>query len=132
MREPHRLRFLLPPVLSLVVTPGRHQPCIAGCLLVIERQKDLAFLVMIEGPSREQVFEQARRFLRILAKGFGPLSIAAVLSTPAQLAPDGAPQWSVRGGQDTWTIIVGAEIAFAPTSIPPDLGSERLTAAAAQ
>lgn len=102
-----RLTFLLPPALGLV-PPGRHQPCVHGCVLKIAP----GGLVSIEGPSREQVFEQTRRFLRLQAKGRPPMTIAATLYTPVEI---------VRGGPDPWTIIVNAEIAFAPTARGADV-----------
>lgn len=107
MRTPtaFRLTFLLPPVLGLLVAPGRHQPCLHGCLLEIDR----AGLVAIEGPSRERVFEQATRFLRVNGKGRPPYSVTATLSSPHP------------SGRDGWSIIVGAEIAFSPTALPPEI-----------
>ena len=123
MDDCYRLSFLLPTVLRLGVLPGRHQPCVAGCVLIIHHTG----LITIDGPSRERVFDQARRFLRMQARGHGPLSIAAVLISP--LPPHvGRHGCGGRGGRDGWSIIVGAEIAFAPTSIPPDIGNEQTTA----
>jgi len=115
MADDVRLTFTLPRRLAFSVPAGRHQPCIAGCILKVDRDGQ----VVITGLSREQTFEQARRFLRIVAKGHGPLSIVAVLTTPARLTYE-------RGGRDGWSIIVGAEIAFTPTTIPPDLGVPEL------
>jgi hypothetical protein len=115
----YHLKFALPPMLALVPA-GRHQPCIAGCILTIEPvEHDL--VVDVAGLSRELVFEQARRFLRIVGKGHGAVSIPATLVTPA-------PQHVIaaHGGRDSWSIIVNAEVSFAATSIAPDLGlSER-------
>lgn len=107
MRTPSifRLTFLLPPALSLLVQPGRHQPCLAGCVLTIARTG----LVAIEGPSRERVFEQATRFLRVNSKGRPPYSVCATLCC-----------LDARG-RDGWSIIVGADVSFSPTSLPPEI-----------
>jgi len=105
--SPYRLIFLLPAVLGLV-PQGRHVPCLMGCLVTIDR----AGLVTVAGPSRERVFEQTARFLRILMRRNPPppTSIAAVMSHPAS-------PW----GRIGWQIIVGADISFAPTSIEPTI-----------
>lgn len=113
MRDLYRLVFSLPPL--IVVAPGRHQPCLHGCVLHVRQ----AGLVEIEGLSREAVFEQANRFLRVHLKNWPAVSIAATLSTPA----------SDRFGRsfprrDGWQIICGATIAFAPTSMPAQIASE--------
>lgn len=107
MRTPsaYRLTFLLPPMLGLLVQPGRHSPCLHGCVLTIEG----GGLVVIDGPSRERVFEQATRFLRVNSKGRPPYSVIATLATPD-------PR-----GRDGWSIIVGAEIAFSPTALRPTI-----------
>lgn len=105
----HRLVFTLPVPLRLSVPLGRHQPCRAGCVLVV----NAAHQVTIEGPNREAVFDQARRFLRVHARGHGKLEMVGLLFTPAEA---GNP--TARGGRDAWQIIVGAEIAFVPGSVP--------------
>lgn len=105
----HRLLFTLPPALRLSVPLGRHQPCLAGCVLAV----NAAHQVTIEGPHREAVFDQARRFLRVHARGHGKLEMVGILYTPADPANPTA-----RGGRDAWQIIVGAEIAFLPGSMP--------------
>lgn len=65
-------------------------------------------LVKILGPSRERVFECASALLRFACEGRGRLSIAATLQSPAP-----------GSGVDSWSIIVGADIAFSPTAIDP-------------
>jgi hypothetical protein len=100
-----RLTFLLPDIMVLRAQPGRHCPCLHGCVLVVDRRG----LVTIEGPSREQVFDQARRFLRTIIKGLPPTSIAAVLTT-LRMGPN---------AKDTLHIVTGAEITFAFTSVEP-------------
>lgn len=106
-RDPgiYKLTFLLPPAIGLLAQPGRHQPCLHGCILAI----GAAGVVTIEGPSRERVFDQATRFLRVHSKDRPPYSVAATLYCPE-------PR-----GRDGWSIIVGAEIAFSPTSLPPHI-----------
>jgi hypothetical protein len=69
--------------------------------------------VEIVGPSREQVFEQAQRLLRIIGRGQEPVAIVAILTTP--------PNRGYRGGKDSWTISVNATISFAPTAMPVEL-----------
>lgn len=112
MRASHRLIFTLPAPLRLSVPLGRRQPCLAGCVLTV----NAAHQVAIEGPHREALFDQVRRFLRVHAKGHGPLSMAAILFTPADEAIATA-----RAGRDSWQIIIGSEIAIVPTSLPGKL-----------
>lgn len=111
-RDPgiYKLTFLLPPAIGLMVQPGRHQPCLAGCVLVIGPCGHVA----IEGPSRERVFDQATRFLKVNSKGRPAYSVAATLESPLPCR-----------GRDGWSIIVGAEIAFSPTSMPPTIMQEQ-------
>lgn len=109
MSDAYRLVFLLPQVLLLRVPEGRHQPCLAGCVLIVSRG-----LVSIEGPSREATFDQARRFFRVHARKLPALSIAATLETPAHRGP---------GGRDGYTIVVNSDVTIAPTSIEPDISS---------
>lgn len=103
-RDCHRLTFTLPDCLALLAPSGRHQPCVHGVVLNVER----GGLVQLEGPSRERLFEQAARFLRVLAKGRPPLTIAANLWTPGL---------GGQGGHDGWTITVNAGVSFAPTAL---------------
>jgi hypothetical protein len=97
-----RLTMLLPARFALLVPPGRHAPCLMGCLLTVDR----GGLMTITGPSRTKVFEQADRFLRVLLRRNPPppLSIAATLTSPC-------------GVRDGWQVIVNAEISFAPTAL---------------
>lgn len=116
----YHLKFTLPRVLALV-PPGRHHPCIAGCILTVERA-GANLMVDVAGQSRELVFEQARRFLRVISKGHGAMTIQATLITPApRYIIDGG-----RGGRDGWTIVIKAEIAFAPGPVAPDIGLPEL------
>lgn len=99
-REPYRLTFMLPAALQLSVLPGRHQPCVAGCVLNIERQ-----LVTIDGPSRDRVLDQARRFVKTAGKGHGAFELKAVLRSPPERRGD-------LGGRDSLTILHDSEVAI--------------------
>jgi hypothetical protein len=112
MRTPcvFRLTFLLPPALGLLVAPGRQQPCLHGCILTVGALGHVA----IDGPSRERVFEQASRFLKANSKGRPGYAVAAHL-----LTPDPRDR-GLRTG-DSWSIIVGADVAFSPTALGPEI-----------
>ena len=101
----YRLSFLLPAGAQIV--SGRHRPSLDGCELNVTFP-----LVEILGRSRDAVFEHASRFLRVACRKCPAVSIAAILETPR---PHG---WAGRRS-DTWSIIVGADIAFSPTSLNP-------------
>ena len=95
------LSFLLPK--GIIADSGSHAPFDTGCSIRV-----LPPLVKISGPSREAVFEHATQLLRVRCRGHGALSIAATLVSPLPVS-----------GSDSWSIIVGAEIAFSPTSLNP-------------
>lgn len=99
-----RLVFQLPPALGLVA-PGKHQPNPQGCQLEIAPDG----MVCVTGPSRMEIFDHARRFLRLIAKGKPACAIAAVLRSPPG-------HWIGSSGFDGWTIVINSEIAFAPTA----------------
>jgi hypothetical protein len=99
------LVFRLPEALTLSVLPGRHRPCLHGCLLDIDRD----FVVTVEGKTRELVFEQARRFLRLANKGHGRQLITATLGYR-------------MGPRETVHVAVEADVVFSTTPIPPDIG----------
>jgi len=84
-----------PPLEGVLAAPG--------CRLFV-----IPPLVKINGFSREAVFEAATNHLRELKRQPGPHSIAATLKSPPPVA-----------GTDSWHIIVGADIAFSPTSLNP-------------
>ena len=116
--------FTLPPELRLEAPPGRHQPCIAGCVLTVDSGGEVA----IEGCSREQVFAQARRFLRVIGFGYGPLEMAATLRIARRktrvnaLANAPAPERIVcepGGCDDSWSIVIGADVVIAAAAIAP-------------
>jgi hypothetical protein len=99
--------FTLPPELRLEAPAGRHQPCTAGCVLTIDSRGQ----VTIEGCSREQVFAQARRFLRVIGRGYGPLEMAARLRTPERIIYE-------PGGCDSWSITIGADVVISAAIAP--------------
>lgn len=114
MRDAYRLTFHLPPILALRVKSGRHNPCLHGCLLTVDRG-----VVSIEGPSRQQVFEQARRFFRVEAKKLDPFTISAVLVSPRDEA------LGMPSGSDGYSIIVGSDVTIAATRVEPNISAAR-------
>jgi hypothetical protein len=96
----YRLSFLLPPPLWF---GGPAIPTIYGCRVAVSDG-----LVGITGPSRQAVFEQAATLVRSAGRRAPPLSIAVRLSSPY-----------LAGGCDSWSMIVGADVAFSPTAIDP-------------
>ncbi len=77
------------------------QPLAHGSFLTVQ-----LYLVAVQGPSREGVFEDAATLFRtVIDMTRAPLAIAATLETP----------W----GKDTWSVILGADVAFSPTSLDP-------------
>lgn len=127
--EPHRLVFLLPPTLALRAEPGRHSPCLHGCVLKVSQLAQ----VEIEGPDRTQVLDQAIRFLRVVAKDVikglaPPVTIGAVLRTPGRqrerYAGDQWPRTYGAAGRDGYTIVIGHDVAIAPGPIGPHVLAE--------
>lgn len=113
----YKLSFFLPRGLLLSVHPGRYHPCLAGCVV----RTDAVGWTTIEGPSREIVFAQWRRWLRDVCRGHGPQDITAVLRSPRQ---GDRERWTGRhGAADSWTAIVGADVAIVPGArVGVDLG----------
>jgi hypothetical protein len=109
---PYRLTFWLPPQIAARALAGAHRPCCNGCALTVST---IGF-VTIEGPSRERVFDQARRLLRVCAKREPAFSIPATLETPLR-DRFGRPY----PGRDSWSIIVNARVAFSPTRLSADV-----------
>ena len=98
------LTFTLPRAFGLVPS-GRHQPCLHGCVLRVEKS-----LVRIEGPSRASVIEQALRFVRVHARrGMVCPPIAAVIAGP--------------GGKDRGHIVVGDGAVWSWGGIEPVVGA---------
>lgn len=96
-----RLKFLLPETLRLGVVFGRHNPCLHACLLEVRPD----WFVEITGPSRDLVFEQARRFLRVHSRGHGPMTFNSVVISPARICR----------GRDGWSITLGSSVTFSAT-----------------
>ena len=100
-----RLSLILPEALFLSVPPGRHLPCLAGCVLTVHRLG----LVAIEAPDEMLARAQLERFLRLHGRGHAPLAVVCLLadaeresSLTARLAADGKVGWSAAGdGQFT-------------------------------
>lgn len=114
----HLLTFMFPPGASPM--PGDFADSDVGCIVEYG-----TYLVSIMGPSREAVFDHAAKILQRACQGMAPLSIAGRLYTlPPEQKNDGR-DWlhvgSGTGGVDTWSIIVGAHVAFSPTAIDPHL-----------
>lgn len=109
MSDAYRLTFQLPATMLLLVPEGRHQPCIAGCVLINNRG-----LLTIEGPSRDRVFDQARRFFRAHTRKLPALTIVATLDTPSGYSPR---------GRDGWTIVVNSDVTFAPTGLGAEIAA---------
>lgn len=104
--SPYRLTFLLPDSLAAFVRPGVHQPSIAGCILKIDR----AGLAAIEGKTRGLVFDQARRFFRLIAKDRPAFVISAVLITPDRR-------------REAWEIAINSAVTFT-RDVAPVIDSE--------
>lgn len=98
MRTPatHRLSFLLPPGVAF---GGRCPPSRFPCIV----DAKFAPLIAIVGWSRGAVFDQAALLLAEACRGIGQLTIAASLQSD--------------GAYDGWSIILNAEVAFAPTAL---------------
>jgi hypothetical protein len=111
MRSPgvYRLKFLLPPGAR---SPAGAHAADSGCSLHVGHAGN----VTIEAPSREAAFNLAGRILRECCLQLAPLSIAALLEQPAA-DRFGRPYHA----SDSWSIIVGADVAFSPTAMPPHL-----------
>jgi hypothetical protein len=103
---------MLPGTLVLRARIGVHHPSLAGCLLHVKR----GGLIEIGGPSREAVFDQVARFLRVLTKG---------MELPAFTI---AARSSCSLGCDSWQIVIGADVAFMPGRIDPHLYEGRKAA----
>jgi hypothetical protein len=101
MRSPPRyvLQFALPADFRL--SYDGPQPMAGGSLFEAFHSQ-----VTISGPSREAVFDDAAVMFRaVLTMTRSPVSVAARLQTPS--------------GADSWSIILGADVAFSPTSLDP-------------
>lgn len=101
---PFRLSFLLPDSISAFVRPGRHCPCLAGCLVEVHRNS----LVTVDGRSRTEVFRQAQIWLRPLIKDRPPFSMAANLVTRDR-------------HRVPYQIVIRAEVAFVPGALEAEI-----------
>ena len=114
-RMTHLLTLLLPKGARAAPAPAGGWPY--GCLVDFGR----IGLISIMGPSREAAFETAGRISRVACRGLGPQSISVRLYTfPPEVRNDGRDWLFVatpRGGVDGWTLILGADVAFAPTAL---------------
>ena len=106
IHAPYRLTFMLPGVLAGLVAPGIHQPCVAGCLLMIDRTG----LVAIEGRTRGLVFDQARRLFRVAARDRPAMIISAALVTPQRR-------------RESWEIAINSDVTFS-RDIAPVISTE--------
>jgi hypothetical protein len=113
-RFTHLLTFLLPPGSRRVVAPAEGWPF--RC--VVEFGK---ISVNVMGPSREATFATAARIGIAACADLPPQSISVRLYTFPPEEKGGGRDWlhvsSPPGGVDGWTMIVGAEVAFAPTAL---------------
>lgn len=91
------LSFLLPAGVDLVLPAVLSFDCQA---------RVIPPLVKISGPSREAVFEVATALLREARRDGRPALISATLTT-----------CGARADTDGWTIILGADVAIAPTPL---------------
>lgn len=110
MDAAYRLIFPLPPSLILVIPDGRYVPCLAACVVRVRNG-----VVWIDGPSRERLFDQARRFLRQHTRGLGAKQFVGVITTPPN------PARGIPRGRDGWSIIINSDVTFAPTTLEADI-----------
>jgi hypothetical protein len=108
-----RLTFLLPDR-ARPARSGAFRGWVADCELSVQ-----GGFIAISGPSRERVMEQAARLIRVACQDLREISIAATLESPPPVS-----------GRDGWTIIVNADIAFAPTALGATFPGEQQHAAA--
>lgn len=111
----YRLKFLLPHGVNVV--PGQ-QPADSYCAI----EMGYAGNVSITAPSREAAFELATKLLRQIwhenaeLQTRPPIAIAAVLESPC------ADRFNrPYAAKTSWSVIIGADVAFSPTAILPYL-----------
>jgi hypothetical protein len=97
------LSFALPSG-SKLPRAGSYRDFAQGCEVIAAG----AFIRVI-APSRQRVMEHSARVIRVACKDLENTSIAAQMETTGP-----------GGGRDGWTIIVNADIAFAPTGLGVD------------
>ncbi|WKA31586.1 hypothetical protein [Bradyrhizobium roseum] len=96
------LSFLVPRAVLLGIAQAEITAT-RGCTIELEFP-----LVRIRGDSRVAVFDAASDLVRHIPRRDTPISISAILHTPER-----------PSGFDRWSIIVGADVAFSPTSLDP-------------
>jgi hypothetical protein len=112
--QSYRLTFLLRRAIARMAIPRLRTLTLDGCEIDMAQ----APLVSIVAPTRDRAFDQAARLLRARGGNEPPELIHATLATPGQ-----------RGGRDGWSIVVGADVAFAPTGLGAYLPALDLIAA---
>jgi len=95
-----RLCFLLPRAICRVAAGRLQQLTEHGC----DVDMSAAPHIVVLAPSRNRAFDQATRLICARGGNEPPGSISAILTSP-------------DGASDGWTIIVGADVAFAPTGL---------------
>jgi hypothetical protein len=105
---PMRATFLLPEGAALGDAVDRCLPLDFECELDLHG----AGLILAGGPSRQALFAALAPFLQVLCTGIYPQSIAVTLSSAD------AHGVTVR---DRWSVIVGANVAFCPGGLGPEI-----------
>jgi len=101
-RPLYRLTFLVPRAILRVAAGRLEQLLLRGCAIDLTA----APLVRVEAPAAPMAFDQAARLLRARGGNEAPRSIDAILESSAG-----------NGGRDRWTIVLGADVSFAPTAL---------------
>lgn len=110
-----RLSFALPGFLALLAKPGRHAPCLMGCLVTI----GMHGYAVVDGTSRERVLEQATAFLRMLLRELRRVgNVPPATSIPARMRGPMGESWCRT---DSLYIAIGADVTFAEGGIEPYL-----------
>lgn len=98
----YRLTFIVPRAILRVAAGQLDRLLLRGCAVDFTA----APLVRVEAASRPMTFDQATRLLRARGGNEAPRSIDAML------------EWmGPGGGCDRWTIVLGADVSFAPTGL---------------
>lgn len=127
-----RLTFALPVIFSLLTKPGRHGPCLMGCLVTLGNRDAIGhavdtagmsalagYFVVVDATSREGALEQAARFLRGLLRELRQVgNLPPATSIPAKMRGPIGETWCRT---DRLNIVVGADVTFAEGGIEPYL-----------
>lgn len=112
-----RLTFALPVIFSLLIKPGRHGPCLMGCLVNL----GVNGYVVVDATSREGALEQAARFLRGLLRELRQVgNLPPPLSIPAKMRGPIGETWCRT---DALHIAIAADVTFAEGGIEPFIPS---------